>query len=84
VDPEQLFGERLRELRVAKGMNQTELADAAGVSQNGLSQWERGEREPSLAMAAKLAAALDVSLDELAGKVRRAADSPPPAKRKRK
>jgi transcriptional regulator with XRE-family HTH domain len=59
VTPQQ-FGARLRELRDEKGLSQKQLADAAGVSQNGVSEWERGEREPSSLTVLKLAAALGV------------------------
>ena len=58
------FGARLRELRIRAGMTQTELADAAEVSQNGLSHWETGSREPGWSTIVKLADALGVSCEE--------------------
>ncbi|MEN9665883.1 MAG: helix-turn-helix protein [Planctomycetota bacterium] len=42
------------------------LAAEAGISQGYLSQLEQDEREPTLSIAARLATALGVSLDELA------------------
>src|SRR5205085_1779777 len=56
----QQFGRKLRELREAKGMSQQRLAQAAGVSQNGLSHWERGAREPGWSAVVSLARVLGV------------------------
>jgi ribosome-binding protein aMBF1 (putative translation factor) len=63
----QTLGERIRAAREARGYTQVNLAAAAGISQGYLSQIERDEREPTLSIAARLAGALGVSLDELAG-----------------
>jgi ribosome-binding protein aMBF1 (putative translation factor) len=60
------LGERIRGAREALGESQLNLAAAAGISQGYLSQLERDEREPTLSIAARLATALDISLDELA------------------
>jgi transcriptional regulator with XRE-family HTH domain len=64
---EETMGERLKRIREAKGFSQTELAAAAGIPVGSLRGWERDRREPLLGSAAKLAVALGVSLDELAG-----------------
>jgi len=45
------------------------LAAAAGISQDYLSQLEEDQREPTLSVAAHLARALDMSLDDLAAGV---------------
>ena len=60
------LGGRIRAAREARGESQVRLAAAAGISQGYLSQLEQDEREPSLSIAARLAQALGVSLDELA------------------
>lgn len=60
------LGQRIRTTREARGQSQVNLAAAAGISQGYLSQLERDEREPTLSIAARLARALDISLDELA------------------
>lgn len=39
----QAFGERLRKVRVSRGLSQIDLAEAAEVTRAGVSQWERGE-----------------------------------------
>ena len=59
------FGERVRELRLAKGLSQEELAFRAGVHRTYLGGIERGERNPSLKNIAAIAKALDVSLSQL-------------------
>lgn len=40
------FAQRLRELRLLKGLSQKELGKALGVSNSTISMYERGEREP--------------------------------------
>jgi len=51
---------RLREIRVSKGMSQTDLADASGVSNSHISRLESGSRWPRPAVVLQLAAALNV------------------------
>jgi transcriptional regulator with XRE-family HTH domain len=58
-------GRRVRALRDARGLSLRELAAAAGVSVPMLSQVERGESSPTLAVAAKIAAGLGLSLSQL-------------------
>lgn len=60
------LGQRIRTAREALGESQVNLAAAAGISQGYLSQLETDEREPTLSIAARLAQALGISLDELA------------------
>lgn len=59
---------RLRELRLAKGLTQEQLAELASVSQPMLSQIELGQANPSLKAAQRLAEALEVSVDSLIAK----------------
>ena len=58
---------RLRELRVAAGMNQTEIADILDMQQNQYSRYERGERELPMHLFVKLAVYYKVSLDYMVG-----------------
>jgi phage repressor protein C with HTH and peptisase S24 domain len=53
-------GQRLRERRKAIGMDVTELANALGVSQPAVSQWEIGATAPNRKKVAKLAQVLRV------------------------
>jgi len=62
------MGERLQTLRRERGLTQVELARAAGVPVGSLRSWEQGTRTPLLDAALRIAKALDVTLDELAGR----------------
>lgn len=59
------LGRRVRELRLAKKMNQRELAAEAALRQALISQIERAEATPTLDTLAQLAMALEVCLPEL-------------------
>jgi len=63
---DETLGQRIRAAREALGESQLNLAASAGISQGYLSQLEADEREPTLPVAARLARALGISLDELA------------------
>jgi len=58
-------GSRTRALREAMGFSLRDLADRSGVSAPMLSQVERGETSPTLSVAAKIAAGLELSLSQL-------------------
>lgn len=64
-DPTATLGPRLRALREAMGCSLRDLADRSGVSAPMLSQVERGETSPTLAVAAKIAAGLELTLSQL-------------------
>ena len=59
------FGERVRNLRQAKGLSQEELAFKSGMHRTYLGGIERGERNPALKNIAAIAKALDITLREL-------------------
>jgi transcriptional regulator with XRE-family HTH domain len=59
------FGDRIKELRVARDLSQRELAIRAGVLPSGISRWETSETLPTVYNALLVAKALDVGLDEL-------------------
>jgi transcriptional regulator with XRE-family HTH domain len=61
------FGDRLQQLRKAAGLSQAELATRSETSLDTLRRWEQGRNLPNIEAAAKLARALGVSLDDLAG-----------------
>lgn len=59
------FAERLAEARKNRGMTQTEVAEALGVSFQAVSLWERGETNPDLEKLPEIARLLGVSTDWL-------------------
>lgn len=63
------LGDVMRRRRQALGLSQAALAEGAGVHLRQIRRYESGEQQPALAVAARLADTLDVSVDELAGRV---------------
>src|ERR687885_864920 len=66
VSPEAL-GARVRGLRRERGLTLEELAQRSGVSRAMISKVERGEKNPTLVVAAKVAEGLGVGLSRLVG-----------------
>lgn len=56
---------RLREIRTSKGISQLKLAMELNTSQNTISRYETGEREPGLIELIKIADYFNVSVDFL-------------------
>jgi transcriptional regulator with XRE-family HTH domain len=71
------MGKSFKRLREAAGLSQAQLARKCGVPVGSYQQWEQGRRTPLLDAAVRIAEALDVSLDDLAG------IGPPPRRRRR-
>jgi transcriptional regulator with XRE-family HTH domain len=61
------LGERVRILRRERGLTLNLLAERSGVSRAMISKLERGEKNPTLVVAAKVAEGLGVSLSQLVG-----------------
>jgi transcriptional regulator with XRE-family HTH domain len=59
------LGQRIRELRDAKGWSQERLAEAAYLDRSYLAGIERGLRNPSVRSLLKIAGALKVRIGEL-------------------
>jgi transcriptional regulator with XRE-family HTH domain len=59
------IGPRIRALRDAMELSLRDLADRSGVSAPMLSQVERGETSPTLAVAARIASGLELTLSQL-------------------
>lgn len=53
------------ELRKAKGLTQSELAEKLGVTQQAVAKWEARTAMPSLANLLEMAKVLECSVDEL-------------------
>ena len=58
----------LQALRRAKGLSQEELAHRSQIHQTYLSGVERGKRNPSVMVLARIAVALDVDVEALVAK----------------
>jgi DNA-binding XRE family transcriptional regulator len=58
-------GARIRKLRQARGVTQTELADAVGMMRSNISRIEAAKHRPTLETMEKIAKALKVSVAEL-------------------
>ena len=56
---------RLKEYRAKIKVNQTEMGNLVGVSRQTISQIERGDYSPSVALALKIAKVLNVSVEEI-------------------
>ena len=64
-EPAASVGARIHALRDAMGLSLRDLAERSGVSAPMLSQVERGETSPTLAVAGKIAAGLELTLSQL-------------------
>ena len=62
-----MVGERIRDLRISKGMSQVAVAALADCSQPGLSAYERGRRDPPFSILVTIAEALGTTPDTFAG-----------------
>lgn len=62
------FSEKLKELRIEKGLKQEELAKVLSVTQRKISYWETGKIEPDLLHLTKIADYFQVSVDYLLGR----------------
>ena len=66
ADPAALrLGQRVVELRQNNGQTLDQLASASGVSRSMLSQIERGQANPTLAVTYRIAQAFDMSIGEM-------------------
>ena len=67
LTPLEQLGEIIKRRRHELGLSQSELAAAAGVHLRQIRRYESGEQQQVLPVAVRLAAALGVSVNELAG-----------------
>lgn len=64
------IGKKLRDIREREGLTQSQFAKKVKLSQAAISQFEDGKRIPSTKALQKIAAGLDISLDDLLGNQR--------------
>ena len=62
-----MIAEKIRDLRLARGWTQAELARRMGVTRNGINSWEQGLSMPSPASLVDLSKIFSVSTDYLLG-----------------
>ena len=60
-----MIGKNLQKLRKMMNLTQETLAEKVGVARQTIAKWETEESTPDLEMSGKLAAVLEVSLDDL-------------------
>ena len=60
-----IFGKRLKDLRIQEGLSQEKLGKELGFSNQTISCWETGSREPDLETLLRIAHYFEVSLEEL-------------------
>ena len=63
-----MISERIKELRLEKGISQLTLGKAIGVSQKAVDYWERGVNEPKASYVVLLADYFGVTADFLLGR----------------
>lgn len=61
------IGGKLRQIRLARGMTQVELAEELGINQSLISEYEKGSVRLHAPLVAGFAKALNVSSDEILG-----------------
>lgn len=64
---EMRIGEKIRRLRIQKGMSQARLGEALSVSQDTISLWETGKSLPDIETLVRICAIFDVTSDYLLG-----------------
>lgn len=60
-----MLNERIKSLRINKGINQVQLAQSLGVTKQSISNWENDNILPSIDMLCKIADYFSVSTDYL-------------------
>ncbi len=58
------IGEKIKELRIEKGLSQKRLGQEIGVSQKAVDYWERGVNEPKASYIIALVNLFDITYDE--------------------
>ncbi len=59
------FGQKLKQLRLASGLTQEDLARRLGTKKQNISRYENSDREPNIRTAKAIADAFGISLEDL-------------------
>lgn len=62
-----MYGQRIREERLLKGLSQQQLAEMISTSQSTIGKYEREELQPNIEVIEKLCKIFEVSADYLLG-----------------
>jgi len=65
VEIKKQFGERMREIRLKRGLSQEKLSFEIGMDLTSVNEIEKGRRSPKLVTIYKIASALKVSSSDL-------------------
>lgn len=60
-----MIGKNIANYRKLKGLTQTELAKIVGISKGHLAAIEKGKRQPKIIIIARIAAHLNISIQDL-------------------
>lgn len=63
-----MFSEKIKELRLARGITQVELANSLSVTKQSVSNWENNNIMPSIEILLQLSDFFGVSTDYMLGK----------------
>jgi XRE family transcriptional regulator, regulator of sulfur utilization len=74
-EPQEALGRAIRQLRDERGLRQQELANAADMNVTAISHIERGRANPAWGTVKRIAAALGVTVSEVAARAERLADT---------
>jgi transcriptional regulator with XRE-family HTH domain len=58
------LGDRIKELRIEKGLSQMQLGKAIGVSQKAVDYWERNVNEPKASYIIAMVRLFELTFDE--------------------
>lgn len=58
------IGEKIKELRIERGLSQMQLGKLIGVSQKAVDYWERNVNEPKASYIIALVKTFEISFDE--------------------
>lgn len=70
----EILGANLKRVRTEKGVSRRELADAVGITENLVGQYELGRKLPPLDKIFLLADSLDVAITDITGENKKAVD----------
>lgn len=63
-----VFGNRLRDMRIRKGLTMRQFSERFQISESAVGMYERNQREPSLALLSTFADYFGVTIDDLVGR----------------